>query len=827
MRVPPPGLLKLDREALLRDVRERLIERLPHYAETDIDPTDPGWLLLEQSAWLVEMLSEQLDQYPFSVVQQFVHMMGGHLLPAHPSLGVISAQVAKEGELVLDPKRESPWRFYTPQNESMDSIEFVPAESGVDLRTGYIQSMCQYERDELFLVGPTEVTDGIEGHEMWREGTPRPSSMFTNEVIRYVAVSNNTDTLIEALNNAVELLEERRIGWLDLEVKKIGKEKVELIAKVAPGKAFARVAPAGIWMGGDLEGDWNTLDGTTWTPPVTIAPHSLLPRHLHHQFPLPGYEEGQILLTDIPENFAVDELLVRRASPTPEIVVEAIWKTLGNLDSRLFAMKPSIHVDYSPHPAVVDLEPDWVQAVVKSRMWSEVSQGQPSTLFQVALTGTTKRKKASRARIAVVYETANADAIRPARFFGIDAKGEIDQTKLKATEAWRIALPPKEGGRRKVMPTVVAYDVTIGTTVKSVLGIANGNPSAMMLNALLVTNMPVVADGRTVQIERNIPLELTMLFEDLVTSRVRDRMLEEPIPPRTAAVIRELSLSHFSVVGQDPIIDWAGVRVDPSEGSCTLNAPNDEGSMRPFRPGARMRLDWYRRTDGANGNVGPNSIRLNEQGPTVKPSINAVNNPLATFYGADREVPESAIERMFGPVGGTPVLASDFERLVRQALGSRGRGWHVRCWTYAERALVSSAVWPVVGAAEEPEPESVELEQRMAEAGPETLLVVVGPKNEVLSDEDLDWAKRSVGRMIQRLSQRLPTVKKAVVTRFWGLTMEVPEHHGDPFLPMYDVQEMYGDVVDVLGRSPAAMPRAILMLNAAVTEVVVRQQEVL
>ena len=34
MRVPPPGLLKLDREELLRDLRERLAE---HIRLTDMD----------------------------------------------------------------------------------------------------------------------------------------------------------------------------------------------------------------------------------------------------------------------------------------------------------------------------------------------------------------------------------------------------------------------------------------------------------------------------------------------------------------------------------------------------------------------------------------------------------------------------------------------------------------------------------------------------------------------------------------------------------------------------------------------------------------------
>ena len=63
MRVPPPGLLKLNRQDLLNDVRARLAEKYPDYAdESDLDATDQAWIILEQAAWLVELLSEQLDQ---------------------------------------------------------------------------------------------------------------------------------------------------------------------------------------------------------------------------------------------------------------------------------------------------------------------------------------------------------------------------------------------------------------------------------------------------------------------------------------------------------------------------------------------------------------------------------------------------------------------------------------------------------------------------------------------------------------------------------------------------------------------------------------------
>ena len=73
MRVPPPNLLKLDRELLLEDLRTKLSEKYPDYAvPEDGDSTDPAWVILEQAAWLTELLSEQLDQYPYAMIQEFL-----------------------------------------------------------------------------------------------------------------------------------------------------------------------------------------------------------------------------------------------------------------------------------------------------------------------------------------------------------------------------------------------------------------------------------------------------------------------------------------------------------------------------------------------------------------------------------------------------------------------------------------------------------------------------------------------------------------------------------------------------------------------------------
>ena len=61
-----------------------------------------------------------------------------------------------------------------------------------------------------------------------------------------------------------------------------------------------------------------------------------------------------------------------------------------------------------------------------------------------------------------------------------------------------------------------------------------------------------------------------------------------------------------------------------------------------------------------------------------------MHNPLDTFFGSDRESELEAIDQCFMQ----EVQYRYFRRLgknIRVALGVRGRGWMVRCWSYAER----------------------------------------------------------------------------------------------------------------------------------------------
>lgn len=374
MRVPPPDLLKIDRKALLRDVRHRLAERLPQYADGDDDPTDPAWLLLEQAAWMVEVLSDQLDRYPFAAVQQLVHMLGGQLLPALPAVGAVVVRPVYEGQLVLDPGRPDVWRFFTPQTEVADTIEFVPVESGVNLRLARFKSVVKLARGELFRADGPDEDEPMPDLVAW-VGEAQRSTLMDTESVHFTAMSNNVTTLTKAMEDAVKQLNDKQLGWVQVRVEALGEERVAIIADIRPEGAFARTAPGGVWTGGDLEGDWGTLEGSVWTPEVTVAPDPMLPRRLHGARPMPAVEEGKILVPDVPADFPVARLLARRASPMPAQAVDALWSTLANLNADLIPVRPVITRVLGNPEEPVPGEPEWVNGALESGLWSHLSRG--------------------------------------------------------------------------------------------------------------------------------------------------------------------------------------------------------------------------------------------------------------------------------------------------------------------------------------------------------------------------------------------------------------------------------------------------------------------
>lgn len=813
MRVPPPGTLKLDRRALLRDVRERLAERLPAYADASADPTDPGWMLLEQAAWTAEILSGQLDQYPYSVVQHFVRMMGGHLLPARPSVGLVVVETATIGTMNQSEDRPSPWRFFTTQTETTDVIEFVPVESSVAIHKGLVDSVCQIEGGTLKLVHHRGEKDGVEAHEGWR-GTPLRCGIFDREEIQFVFVSSNADKLVTTLEGALEKLAERKIGWIDLAVAKGQKGQVTLTAVIDPSKAFVESAPAELWGGGDLTGHWSTLDDINWTPPVLISNHPLLPMRMRGGRPMPGVDEGTILVPDVPPNFPIDQLLVRDAAPMPAVAVDALWKTLTHTDRKLAPFKPTVRRKY-PAAGGSGPEPGWVLKALESGVWNQLAEQAPIGVAHYTL-GTQLAKKGN-VRLGVVLIHDDPDDLPEITAFGQHSDGNVPGEELEVEVAWRLSVPPRDGGRG--MWLAVALDVEVEPDLKGVVLAVDGGLHGALFNPLLVTNAPAVRDGREIRVQRNIPEAVSLLHGDLVTPEVVGRMDEEPIPDDALELIQELPLAWFDLKKGPELRNWRGVEIDSSEGRMVLNAPDRDGQQTTIPAGERVKLTWYRRSDGGRGDVPAGSIQLLEQEANVKPSLSMVRNPVGTYFGADRETPEAAVDRLFAPAGGTPVLPADFERVVRQVLGTRGRGWMVRCWSYPERSLVSTSLWPLEEGDPDADLESMQLDIELEDAGPDCLLVVIGPQDDVLSDEDLDWARRAIQQKIRRFGERLPVIRRAVVTRFWPLSLVTAAVPEEILLPNFDLRGMSGELSDPLGRS-AGPPQAAMFLNAAVVDVV-------
>lgn len=813
----------------MRDVRERLAERLPRYARGPEDPTDPGWVLLEEAAWLVEVLSEQLDRYPFAVVQQLLHVLGGQLRPAQPAVGAVVAAVSVEGTLKVEDDLPSPWRLYTPQNERKEAIEFVPAETEVPLWKGRVASLSEIRQGELFRVGRRQDESGLGALIGWRHA-PARSAAFDRELIRFTAMTNNAAGLLKAFQDAIARVGERSIGWLKLSAAQVAPEQVALLAEVDVAGAFSRSAPGGIWTGGDLDGDWGTLDDSTWTPPVTLSDHPLLPPRLRGQKPYPAAEEGKILIPNVPADFPVAKLLVRRAAPTPSLVVEAIWKTVASQDTKLLALRPSVSRGFKPAPAEEPEEPSWLAGALERGLWARLSTGGARTVTHLTLN--TLRAEPARARVGLVLADVDLERLPAIEIWGIDGNGVPSQAALAHKVAWCLPAPPLPGTRGQA--GVVAIDVPLGPEHVGFLVVVSDAPMAVLLNVVMVVNAPAVRDGRRWTVQRNVPESVSLLFEDVITPEVVGQLLEQPIPESAGAVLRRMPLSWLSVEGQPPVQNFAGASVDPTEGKLTFNAPDGSGTLRPLRPGSRVRLDWYRRTDGQAGEVPAGAISLVEQPPETAPSLAAVTNPLGTFFGADRESPEAAIDRMAVPSAGLPVLPADWERLVRQALGNRGLGWMVRVWTYAERSLLTTALWPPDPGANDlgapVEPETARLKRALENAGPEVLLVVVGPLAGDLTDAELEWARQVVRRQVKLLATRLPTVRDAIVTRFWPLRLRPDDEDAGLdagreeapasaiTLPAFSPGGLSGELADARGRS-GRPPRAELILNAAVTEV--------
>lgn len=804
MKLSLPPALRLDRAALLRDVRALLAERRPDLAAVASDPTSPAWILLEQCAWMVEQLSEQLDAWPLAALQTFVSLMGGQRSPARPALGLVVVSPREAGPLLHPPDRPAPWRFLSAQTETRDLLEFSLAELSAPVRPASFAGWWTFDQDALWSAGAPVGREGLEAR-------PAPRArvgVFDQERVVFRLSTTSPDDLVATLEKAAAVLDERRVGWLSVRAYKADAATVNLELRLDLARAFAGSAPGGLAPGGDLLAEWGTLDDSTWTPPVRIADLPTLPSSLRGRRPMPGPTDGSLLLPNVPTATPVAGLLLADAMPLPANVVSALWRTLVNADLSLAPLRPVVRRELPSPPA--EGEPRWVAAALQGQGWAAIARPGGREVLHVQLP---PRTGEGPLRLGLASRGASLPNVE---IFALDAEVGLIPAPLQVRPGWQLPLPDRAGGLQRVH----ALDVEVPAGATGLLVAVDGPINLGLLNPVLIINAPPVSDGREVRIERAVPEAVSLLHEDIVSPAVMERLLEQPLPLYTAQVLRRLPLASFAVEGQEPMRDLAGAAVDASDGEVILGAPDARGALRNLRPGTTVTLSWYRRTDGKAAEVEPGAITYVEQPPRTRPALLSVSNPLGTWYAADRETEAACRDRLFAPTVGLPVLPGDWERVIRGALGEHASGWLVRVWGHAERTLMSHSLWPGPDDAE-----AAALADALETAGPGVLLVALGPPDARLSSTDLDWARSIIHGLVAGFRGRVPALEAALVTRLWGLTWREdrraardadPRRPALPPLPCFEASALPDGLLLDADRREARPHRSRLWLNAVV-----------
>jgi hypothetical protein len=784
VRIPSPGPLRLDRRELLRDARERLLERLPDLASTPVDPTDPGWLLLEQAAWMVEVLSARLDDYPLAVLQQLLHLLGGEMLAAVPSIGVVAVQPREPGVLAVTEAQPAPVRFFAPQTETRDQVEFVPVEGRVPLRPVSTTRLWRWDGVSLSLAG--------RGTGLVRTGTLARSPLFRGETITLQVIGVEGDPVAERLETAVQTLMAGEVGWLRLTVEpEAGGARARLTAQVDPAAAFAHAAPGGLTDGEPLEGRWGALDDSTWTPPVRLSQHASLPPWLRGQTLEPGREDGRVVIHDVPPGVALGDLLEQPAAPLPTRLADDLWTTLGRIDPRLARLRAVTRRSLSP--AAARTAP-WLAAAVRSARWGAITAAGPCDLIELQVEPSDDDTPL---RIGVFGEGPAPEHVE---LWTVLADGSLGATSRSLEPRWSLRLPSPTG-----TVSVHVVELPVDPDVQAILLHSRAPMDGALANPVLVANTPVVRDGRSVTVRRAVPEPVALLETDIVGPTELERLRRRPFGAPVAKVLSALPLARFSIDEDADLDGFSGVALDARAGELRLNAPDASGTLRDLPPGTELHLDWYRRTDGSTGNVGVGEIRLVEQAPSARPGIRAATNPLPTVGGQDRESDEDARARLFAPGGTTLALPADWERELRALLGAGD--WRVRAWTHTERALVTTALWPA-----DPDAQRA-LRRRLGRASPASLLLCVGRSDRAPSAEDLARATVLAEQLCAEARRRACAVREVLVAPLTPVWLE-GSATGVVF-PTHDTAGLSGTLVDAGGRR-MAVPVDTLLLDAVV-----------
>lgn len=768
MRVPNPPSLRIDRRELLKSIEGDLRKRAPQLNLAD--PTDPGVMLLEQAAWMVETLSERLNRVPERTLEQITQLLGLELQAARPAIGVVVLSVDVPGALNVTRESPAPLRFVSPATERSWATDWVPLEPSVFLGEDEIAALLHVENRQLAVraMGTAE----FPGSGFVQVGPPNRADLFDQvEIVAWISTTTPNEDAEKLRANLHVLTKTRK--WLRARI-------------ISPEKGEA--SRVGLALSVDLPA---ALDGLVPVQQAGLAPQLHLPLSDVGPFrlelryadlpevppeirgmPVPSEGRGQhrhLIVSGLAWGLPVDRLLAAPASPPSTLLARSAWEEL-TLGTSLHARAHQLR--YELHPIrEADLQP-WARAMVRFHpQWEEQFSSGAKYLVLIRLG---EHDQPRTARVGLLGKSP-----RPSFW----VLGE-DWAPTTATGAWTLLVATSPGQHMGFS----AWDVRIPAGSRWLLGVVEGNLDAAAANPILTINAPTVRDGRGVPIVHTTPELVTLLRKDIVTRDGVDRdrahpLLQDPLgaPGGASELLNRFPIASISTSDGGSIDDWVGVGLDAATGELSLNAPDEEAFTRQLSPRTTVKLQWYRYTDGAAGNLPVGAIRQlqGEKGTSLQ--VHGVYNPIPTFGGLDREPAGAAIERLLASGGGFPIVPADFERLVRHALRRRGKQWVVRCWTASERRLLPWTWWSPDGQRTD---HQRTLQSKLDLAGAETLLFVVGPPGSDATDTEMLQAEQAVREALTELKKRLPLVRDALVVRHWSLhevrSSELALHGDEP-----------------------------------------------
>lgn len=865
MRIPPPGSLKLSREALLHDIVQQLGKRYPEMQDVIDDPADPGWLLLEQAAWMVEQLSEQLDEYPRHAVQHLLHLAGHSLNPALPAMGVTVLETPIAGRIHLFENDHHPVRFFAQSTEVEEPVEYVPIEPGsIPVVPGEIVGVYRLEaRGDLVRMTPHEERAFPDTHATWLEA-PIPLEALQLEDIHFTFPLALRDRLSELMSR----YNQEPRGWMSLAFD--GRETAnEVGVRWRVGLETPRVdyfeseetgvqALSFAWkelplhpLRADMPGDYD------YRPPLKLRPEiaALGARLVLAPNGTARIEVGRggnwLRQRPVPE-------LVAMARPIPARIAEQFYQTLlvsiTDWDERgTLPYEPVRTEIFRKLPQAATITAPWLSAALQNRAWDNLFEGEPADVIHIRLAD--KLAPGQSLRFGLILNRAEREESLPLQIFALalspGGRATMVQLDVKASaqaggmgtvgsppplqQLWRFTWPShmalrggmvaQPGGESLEMrcfevnlpPAFLANGFLCVLSRKPPESGERRELRGVVLNPLLLANTPMVRDGRGITLTTAMPESLSLFWRNLVSRDVLRRLEHLSLPVSCLERLRTLVLARVQVPRQAGMQeDWAGMAVDAAEGQITVNAPDITGNRLPLRRGDVVRIHWYRRTDGARANVMTKKVVLVEQSTLAPVPIRRVTNPLPMIGGQDAETVEQGISRLFGaPLRTLPVTSAEFEQWAALQLADLCPGWTLRCWGEAERSLLACDWW--VGSDEDAR-QLDRLRQLLADAGPRALLLVVGLPRHAPAGVDFEKARQILLRSWETLVGRLPTLDTLVVAPFVPLLHEtrggVPLR-ASPESPRFDLKGIDGWLLE--GRRVRPVPAQIwFYLNAAI-----------